>query len=320
LGLHLITGGAGFIGSHVADALHRLGRPVRLLDDLSTGKPNNIAHLIGRPGVEIVECDLRDAAGVAAAVRGVEVVHHHAARASVPRSIDDPAATHDINVTGTWRLLTAAKDAGVRRFVFAASSAAYGDGPESPKVETLPPRPISPYAAGKLAGEHYCRAASAVWGIETVSLRYFNVFGPRQDPAGQYAAAIPLFISALLAGRPPTVYGDGTQSRDFTYVENVVRANLLAADAPGPLRGEAVNVACGRAVSVNELIDRLNGLLGTAVAPVYRPARPGDVLHSRADISLAGRLLGYSPTVDLGEGLRRTVEWFRRPAGAGPVT
>lgn len=313
MGVHLITGGAGFIGSHLAEALLSQGRRVRVLDDFSTGRAGNLGTAAGA-GPEIRSGTVCDADAVRSAMEGVEVAYHLAAMASVPRSVADPVGCHRVNVDGTLNVLLAARDAGVRRVVFSGSSSAYGDDPAPLKHEDLPTRPISPYAAAKLAGEHYCRAFSAVYGLDTVVLRYFNVFGPRQDPAGPYAAAVPVFLTAMLAGRAPVVFGDGGQSRDFTYVDNVVSANRLAADAPGPFAGEAFNIAAGGAVTLLEVIDRLNALLGTAIRPEHRPARAGDIRHSAADITRARDRLGYRPAVGFAEGLARTVDWFRRNA------
>jgi len=310
----VVTGGAGFIGSHIVAALLERGRRVRVVDNFITGHPANVQRFITHPGFEVVKVDIRDRAAIARAVDGAEVVFHQAALASVPRSIDDPVASHEANAGGTLNVLIAARDAKVKRVVYAGSSSAYGDNPVSPKHEDLPAQPISPYAASKLAGEHYCRAFSAAYGLSTVCLRYFNVFGPRQDPKSQYAAAIPLFVTSVLAGKPPTVYGDGEQSRDFTYIENVVSANLLAAAAPANLMGESINVACGSAVTVNRILLRINELLGMNVPAEHIPARVGDIRHSLADISLARKLLGYEPAVDFDEGLQRAIEWYRSAA------
>ena len=308
MAVYLVTGGAGFIGSHIVQALLERGDAVRVLDDFSTGKRENIAEFADR--IELIEADLNDAAALRQGVADVEAVFHEAALASVPRSVDDPAATNRANVDGTVALLNAAREANVRRVVFAASSAAYGDQPGFPRREDMAPQPLSPYAASKVAGEYYLQAFTLCYGLETVALRYFNVFGPRQDPASQYAAAIPIFISRLLSGKPPTVYGDGTQSRDWTYVANVVHANLLAAEAP-EAAGKVINVACGHTVSVNGVIEEIQKALGTSLTPEYAPARAGDVLMSDADISLARELLQYEPVVSFDEGLSRTVAWFR---------
>lgn len=244
------------------------------------------------------------------AMRDIDVVLHEGALPSVPRSVDDPAGTHRHCVDATFTLLMAARDAGVKRFVYAASSSAYGDTPTLPKVETMTPAPLSPYAVGKLVGEYYCSVFSSVFGLETISLRYFNVFGPHQDPASQYAAAIPAFVTAILQDRRPTVYGDGEQSRDFTYIDNVVEANLLAARAR-KTHGEVVNVACGEAVTVNAIIEAINDLLGKHIRPIYEPSRPGDVKHSLADITAARNLIGFNPIVLFREGLEKSIDWYR---------
>ena len=304
----LVTGGAGFIGSHIAAALVARGDRVRVLDNFCTGNRENIAAL-GK-GVEFVEGDLAKASDIARAVDGVEVVFHQAALASVPRSVDTPLDTNDACVTGTVMLLDGARKAGVRRVVFAGSSSAYGDQPTPAKNEKLLPMPLSPYAAAKLAGEFYCQAFTKTYGLETVTLRYFNVFGPRQDPKSQYAAVIPKFITEILAGQQPTIFGDGKQSRDFTYIDNVVQGNLLAADAPAAV-GQTVNVACGESFDLLQVMDGINKALGTDVKPIFEPARVGDVRDSLADISLARQLLKYEPVVDFEEGLRRTVEYYK---------
>ena len=308
----LVTGGAGFIGSHIAEALVRRGDRVRVLDNLSTG---HLANLDGfREPIDFIEADITDAEAVARAVAGVDCVFHEAALASVPRSIEQPLATHAACVTGAVILLDAARRAGVRRVVYAGSSSAYGDQPTCSKRETDLPAPISPYAAAKLATEQYCRAFTATYGLETVVLRYFNVFGPRQDPNSPYSAVIPLFITAMLTGNQPVIFGDGRQSRDFSYVANVVRANLLAADAPGAA-GHVFNVANGRSTDLLTLIDSLNELLGLDVKPRHEPARVGDVRESLADITQARKLLGYEPVVEFEEGLRRSIEYYRSLVG-----
>jgi UDP-glucose 4-epimerase len=309
----LVTGGAGFIGSHLVEALLARGRRVRVLDNFSTGDPANLAAV--RDDVEVIDGDITDRTSLTAALRGVAVVFHQAALASVPRSVADPVATHEACATGTLNVLLAARDAGVRRVVYAASSSAYGNSARLPKRESDPTAPLSPYAVAKLAGEHYCAAFSEVYGLETVRLRYFNVFGPRQTPDSPYAAVIPLFLREMLAGRRPHVHGDGEQSRDFTFVEDVVRANLLAAEAPG-VSGQVYNVAGGRRVSLLQLVAALNALLGTDISPAHGPPRPGDVRHSQADISRAAADLGYSPRVSIEAGLRRCVKFFtgRAPA------
>ncbi len=308
MGTYLVTGGAGFIGSHIASALVARGDTVRVLDNLSTGHLGNMASF--RENVEFFEADLLDSDAVAQAVDGVDCVFHEAALASVPRSVDFPLDTNAACVTGTVTLLNAARLAGVRRVVYAASSSAYGDQPTSSKRETDLPLPLSPYAAAKLAGEYYCRAFAATYGLATVALRYFNVFGPRQDPKSEYSAVIPRFITAILSGQQPVVYGDGLQSRDFTFVANVVHANLLAAEAPG-VAGRVLNVANGTQFSLLTLLDAINKLLGTKVQPRHDPPRVGDVRESLADITQARQLLGYEQQVDFEEGLRRSIDYYR---------
>lgn len=307
----LVTGGAGFIGSHIAETLARHHNHVRVLDNLSTGHLANLDSF--RDRVEFVEGDLLDAETVERVVDGVDCVFHQAALASVPRSVKDPLATNAACVTGTLTLLDAARRAGVRRLIYAASSSAYGDQPFSCKRETDLPGPLSPYAVAKLAGEHYCRAFTATYKFETVAIRYFNVFGPRQDPNSPYSAVIPRFITAILSGKQPTVFGDGLQSRDFTYVANVVEANLLAADAQD-VAGRVFNVACGGSINLLQLLDSLNDLLGTDVQPIFEKPRPGDVRQSLADISLARKLLDYEPSIDFHEGLRRSIEYYKQIA------
>jgi UDP-glucose 4-epimerase len=307
----LVTGGAGFIGSHLVERLLRDGHRVRVLDNFTTGAREHLAFARGDSRLEVLEGDLRDPDAVRAAVRGVEVVLHQAAMRSVPRSVDDPLGANDNNVTGTLNLLLAARAAGVRRLVYASSSSVYGDRPDLPKREEQPPAPISPYAVSKLAGELYCQAWSGLYGLETVALRYFNVFGPRQDPASQYAAVIPRFITRALRGEPLEVHGDGTQSRDFTYVDNVVEVNRLAAAAPG-VAGEVFNVGCGDRVSLLEIVGTLERLLGRPLERRHTARRPGDVPHTQADIGKAKRFLGYAPLVEFEEGLRRTIAFFRR--------
>jgi UDP-glucose 4-epimerase len=309
----LVTGGAGFIGSHLVEALVERGRAVRVLDDFSTGSPANLEAV--RDRVEVIDGDITDLETVRAAMAGVEVVFHQAALASVPRSVANPLATHRACADGTLHVLLAARDAGVRRVVYAASSSAYGNAARLPKTETDPTAPLSPYAAAKLAGENYCAAFSEVYGLETVRLRYFNVFGPRQSPDSPYAAVIPRFLEALTAGRAPVLHGDGRQSRDFTFVADVVQANLLAAAAPG-VSGRVYNIACGRRTTLLELVEHLNRLLGTAIAPTHTPSRPGDVRHSQADIERARTDLGYHPTTDVATGLERCLEWWQETCTA----
>ena len=305
---YLVTGGAGFIGSHLVEALVHRGGKVRVLDSFATGRTENLAAVAD--DVELVAGDVTDEAAVARAVAGCEVVFHQAALASVPRSVEAPLASHAACATSTLVVLHEARKAGARRVVYAASSSAYGNQPQPHKRETDLPSPLSPYAAAKLAGEMYCEAFWHSYGFEAVALRYFNVFGPRQDPSGPYAAVIPLFIQALLAGRQPVIYGDGGQTRDFAFVENVVQANLLAAEAHGA-GGKVFNVGCGTAISLLDLLRELNAILGTSVQPIFHPPRAGDVRDSLADISRARQVLGYQPQVSLAEGLRRTVEYYR---------
>jgi len=310
----LVTGGAGFIGSHIVEALVRRGDRVRVLDNLSTGFLANLDAV--RESIEFIEADLVDAEAVARAVADVDCVFHQAALASVPLSVEHPLRTHAACATGTVTLLDAARRAGVRRVVYASSSALYGDRPGGAKHETDLPAPISPYGAAKLAAEYYCGAFSASFPVQTVALRYFNVFGPQQDPKSPYAAVIPIFITAILSGRAPVIFGDGRQSRDFTYVADVVQANLLAADAPAAAN-RVMNVATGRSIDLLELLAGLNEVLGTRIEPVFAPPRPGDIRESTADISLARTLLGYEPRVSLIDGLRRSIEYYRRVIGKG---
>ena len=307
----LVTGGAGFIGSHVVRGLLQRGWRVRVLDDLSAGSRSNLSEL--GDGVELIVGDICDLATCQKAASGCQYVFHLAALGSVPRSVDDPLRTHRINVTGTLNVLIGARDAGAKRVVFSASSSAYGDTPTLPKREEMMPRPMSPYAVSKLAGEHYCKAFTACYGLQTVSLRYFNVFGPRQDPNSQYAAVIPAFISRLLKGERPVIYGDGEQTRDFCYVDNVVNANLLAVDAAN-VSGETANIACGERTSLNAMLRVMNDSLGTKIEPQYLPARKGDVRDSLAALDEAKRVIGYEPRVKFEEGLRRSIEWYRAHA------
>jgi UDP-glucose 4-epimerase len=304
----LVTGGAGFIGSNICRKLVSQNCFVRVIDNLLTGKKANLATVLDK--IEFIEADMGDEEIARSAMKDIDVVLHQGALPSVPRSVDDPAATHKHCVDATFTLLLAARDAGIKRFVYASSSSAYGDTPTLPKVETMPQKPLSPYAVGKLVGEHYCSVFYKVFGLETVSLRYFNVFGPHQDPTSQYAAAIPAFVTAILKGKPPTVFGDGLQSRDFTYVENVVKANLLAAGAEHTA-GQVLNIACSEAVTVNETIDIINELLGKNIKPIYADPRPGDIKHSLADITLAQKTLGYEPAVTFKKGLQLSIDWYR---------
>ena len=307
MGHFLVTGGAGFIGSHLASALIARGDRVRVLDNLSTGKRENLADLAD--AIDFVEADFRDAAACARACDGIDVVFHEGALPSVPKSVDNPPASHEANVNGTFNVLLAARDAGVKRVVYAASSSAYGDTPTLPKTEDMLPTPLSPYAVQKLMGEYYCKVFYDCWGLETLSLRYFNVFGSRQDPASQYAAAIPAFVTAILKDEPPTIYGDGEQTRDFTHIDNVVHANLLAADA-AETHGEVINIACGERVSINQIIAQINRLLGKSVTPNYVEPRAGDVKHSLADIGLARKVIGFEAKIDFDEGLKLAIEWY----------
>ncbi|HEY7327909.1 MAG TPA: SDR family oxidoreductase [Gemmataceae bacterium] len=305
----LVTGGAGFVGSHLVEALVERGDTVRVLDNFSTGDLANLQHVRSR--INVLDGDITNLATVQTAMEDVELVFHEAALASVPRSIANPLATHHACVTGTLHVLMAAREAGVRRVVYAASSSAYGGSRKLPKDEDDPTLPLSPYAVAKLAGEHYCAAFAGVYGLETVRLRYFNVFGPRQSPSSPYAAVIPKFIEAMTSGRGPLIHGDGKQSRDFTYVADVVQANLLAAEAPG-VHGKVYNIACGRRTSLLELVQHLNTLLGTDIQPVHADARPGDVRHSLASIDEARNDLEYEPTTDIVTGLRHCLAWWRQ--------
>jgi nucleoside-diphosphate-sugar epimerase len=305
----LVTGGGGFIGSHTVDRLLGDGHDVRVLDNFATGRRENLLDVLS--DIDLVEGDIQSYERVSNAVRECEIVIHEAALPSVPRSVQDPLTSNATNVTGTLNVLLASRDAGIKRVIYASSSSIYGASPELPKHEGLLPQPISPYAVAKLAGEGFCRSFWEVFGLETVALRYFNVFGPRQDPFSQYSAVIPNFITALMDGRSPTVFGDGEQSRDFTYVGNVVEGNVLAMDADG-VGGKVFNVAAGQRTSLNELLQTLEQLSGRRVDPSYEVPRPGDVRHSHADISAAERELGFRPRVSVEEGLRLTLDWFGR--------
>ncbi|HUU09201.1 MAG TPA: SDR family oxidoreductase [Phycisphaerae bacterium] len=306
--VYLVTGGGGFIGSNLVRGLLARGDNVRVLDNFSTGFRENLEEV--RADVDLVEGDVRNADACLRAARGAEVVFHLAAVPSVPQSMADPQTSFEANLVGMHQMLMAAREAGARRFVFSASSAAYGDSEDLPKRETMPMLPLSPYAAAKAAGELYAATFWRAYGLQTVSLRYFNVFGPRQDPTNQYAGVIAAFASRMLRGRPPVIYGDGTQSRDFIYVENVVHANLLAAGAD-EVHGEVVNIGSAEATDLNRMVAVFNDILGTDLAPVYDPPRAGDVMHSLADIAAARQLLGYEPRVRFAEGLRQTIEWYR---------
>ena len=310
--LCLVTGGAGFIGSHLVRRLLELGHAVRVLDNFSTGHRKNLAEVASQ--IELFEGDICDTAMAERTIKGTEAVFHLAARASVPRSVEFPREANEVNVNGTLNLLLAARDAGTRRFVYSASSAAYGDTPTLPKVESMAPMPLSPYAVSKLAAEHYCACFAHVYGLETISLRYFNVFGPRQDPNSSYAAAIPAFVTRVLAGQRPTVFGDGEQSRDFCYIDNVVNANVLAFQAP-KLAGEVVNIACGERITLNRIIELINQYLRTSIAPEYQDPRPGDVRHSLAALDAARRVIGYEPRIMFAEGLERSIAWYKQAAG-----
>jgi UDP-N-acetylglucosamine 4-epimerase len=310
---YLVTGGAGFIGSNIVDELLGRGDAVRVLDDFSTGREENVRHFAGE--VDLIRGDIRDAATVGSAVAGVDFVIHQAALASVQRSIDNPVESSEVNIQGTLNLLDAAVKHSVRRFVYASSSSVYGDSEVLPKVETMKPRPKSPYAITKLCGEWYCNVFSEIHGLPTVSLRYFNVFGPRQDPNSQYAAVIPIFVRQLLDGESPTIYGDGEQSRDFTYVRNVVRANIRACEA-NTQGAKVYNVACGDRFDLNYLYERLKSLLGSDLDAKYGPPRMGDVKHSQADIEAVSKELGFEVEIGFEEGLEATVAWYREQ-GAG---
>ena len=313
MALYLVTGGAGFIGSNIVRALLERGEKVRVLDNFATGKRANLAEF--EKHIEIIAGDVRDREVARCAVEAVDFVLHQAALGSVQRSVEDPHTTNEVNLTGTLNLLWAAKEANVRRFVFASSSSVYGNTPTLPKEESMSPQPISPYAVSKLAAERYALSFHLVYGLETVALRYFNVFGPKQDPDSQYAAVIPRFITALLQGKPPVIYGDGEQSRDFTYVDNVVHANLLACTAP-EAPGQFMNVACGERYSLNQLVKCLFEILDKRVFPVYEKERAGDVKHSMAAIDHATRVLSFAPHVKFQEGLQRTVSWYLGQAQA----
>jgi nucleoside-diphosphate-sugar epimerase len=307
MAFYLVTGGAGFIGSHLTEELARRGHTVRVADSLITGKRANLSHV---PGVEFLEGDLADLAFAARAVSGVDYVLHQAAIPSVPRSVKDPITSNRANVDASLNVLVAARDAGVKRLVYAGSSSAYGDTPTLPKREDMPPNPLSPYALQKLVAEQYCQMFTQLYGLETVTTRYFNVFGPRQDPSSPYSGVISLFSTALIDGRQPTIYGDGEQTRDFTYIANVVDGVLRAAEANG-VAGEVINVATGGRISLNELLRVMNGIMGTNIQPIYAEPRAGDVKDSQADISKAETLMGYRPRVSLEEGLKHTMAWCR---------
>jgi UDP-glucose 4-epimerase len=304
---YLVTGGAGFIGSNIVKELLRRGEKVRLLDNFATGKRENLLPFNGDPNLEVIEGDLRSFHIVRDAVRGCDYVLHQGALPSVPRSIKDPITSNEVNINGTLHILEAAREFGVKRVVFASSSSVYGNNATLPKVETMPVAPLSPYALTKYAGERYCQVFHALYGVETVALRYFNVFGPNQDPNSQYSAVIPKFIKMIKEGRRPVIYGDGTQSRDFTFVSNNVEANLLACTAPD-VAGEVFNIACGERYTLLDLVHTINEILGTRVEPLFEPPRPGDVKHSLADIEKAKRMLGFEVKVKFREGLEKTIQ------------
>jgi UDP-glucose 4-epimerase len=307
--VYVVTGGGGFIGSHIVEELIRRKQTVKVIDNFSTGKRENIEPFEG--DAEIIEADIAEAKNLSQFLKGTDYVIHQAAIPSVPKSMIDPVKSHNANVTGTLRVLVACREAGVKRVVYASSSSLYGDSPTLPKHEGMAPNPLSPYGAQKLFGEMYCQVFTRAYGLETVSLRYFNVFGPRQDATSQYSGVLALFIPAVLQDRRPTIYGDGLQSRDFTYVQNVVEGNLLACTAPG-VAGQVFNVACGDRITVNSMLQQINKIVGKDVAPIYGEPRPGDIKHSQAEISRAKEKLGYEPQVTFEEGLRRTIDWYRR--------
>lgn len=312
MALYLVTGGAGFIGSNLVEELLRQGSEVRVIDNFATGKPENLKPFDGR--IDFREVDICDLKALKEAVRGVDYVLHQAAIPSVPKSVIDPITSHNADLTGTLHVLWAAKEAGVKRLVYAASSSAYGDNPELPKREDMPSRPISPYGLMKYVGEEYCRLFTQLYELETVSLRYFNVFGPRQDPSSPYSGVLSRFITTMLAGKRPVIFGDGEQSRDFTFVANVVRGNLLACHASG-VAGKMYNLACSERINLNQVVAQLNSILGTALEPVYEANRVGDIKHSLADISQAKADLKYLPSVQFQGGLRITVDWYRANLG-----
>jgi nucleoside-diphosphate-sugar epimerase len=311
---YLVTGGAGFIGCNLTRYLLAKDHEVVVLDNFATGKRDNIAEIVDQ--ITLIEGDIRHRETVDRAIAGCTAVFHEAALGSVPRSVEDPVTSHDVNVNGTINVLESARAAGVKRIVFAASSSAYGDQEESPKHENMVPRPISPYAASKLACEAYLRGYAAVYGLETLCLRYFNVFGPYQDPFGAYAAVIPAFVSSLLKGKQPVVFGTGEQSRDFCFIQNVCLANWLAANAPAEVcKGQSLNIACHKATSLNQILQQLGELLNVKVDADYQPMRRGDVMHSLADVSLAKETIGYEPQVYFEEGLQKAIDWYRENLG-----
>ncbi len=305
--MYLVTGGAGFIGSHIVESLVNQHQDIRVLDNFLTGKKENIADFIDK--IELIEGDIRDFQTCEKALTGVDFVLHQAALPSVPRSIEDPILTNEINVSGTLNLLVASRNAKVKRFVFASSSSVYGDDPSLPKDESMTGIPLSPYAASKIIGEKYCQVFSQNYGLDTVSLRYFNVFGPRQDPDSPYSAVIPIFIAKMKKGESPTIFGDGEQSRDFTFVRNVIDGNLLALEAH-EVSGEIINIACGDSITVNTLFQKIRDFQKKDIDPVYEKPRPGDIMHSFADITKAKKMLGFEPAVSLDDGLEETILWF----------
>jgi len=309
MAVYVVTGGGGFIGSHIVEELLRRNETVRVIDNFSTGKWENVEPFEG--GAEIIEADIAEGKNLLRFLKGADFVIHQAAIPSVPKSILDPVKSHHANVNGTLQLLNASREANVRRVVYASSSSVYGDSPTLPKHEGMMPNPLSPYGAQKLFAEIYCQVFSRVYGLETVSLRYFNVFGPRQDSTSQYSGVLALFIPAVLQNKRPTIYGDGRQSRDFTYVQNVVEANLLACTVAG-VAGQVFNVACGDRITVNSMLQQINKITGKDIAPIYADPRPGDIKHSQADITRAKEHLGYQPKISFAEGLRNTIEWYRR--------
>ena len=307
----LVTGGAGFIGSNLTEELLKRGHVVRVLDDFSTGKRENLIFDVKYPSLKVIEGDIRDLHTCQKAVEGMEYVFHQGALPSVQRSVEDPETSNAVNAGGTLNILLAARVKGVKRVIYASSSSVYGDTPTLPKHEEMPTNPLSPYALQKCVGEHYCRLFYQLYGLETISLRYFNIFGPKQDPNSLYSAVIPKFIDALIRDRPPVIFGDGEQSRDFTYIENVVQANLLAMSAEH-LHGEAINIACGKRISLNQLFHVLKEILGSKVSPLYQEPRKGDVKHSLADIRKGKEIVGYEPTVGVEIGLKKTADFFSK--------
>jgi len=309
MAVYVVTGGGGFIGSHIVEELLRRNEIVRVIDNFSTGKWENLEPFEG--GAEIIEADIAEGKNLPRFLEGADYVIHQAALPSVPKSILDPVKSHHANVNGTLQLLNASREANVKRVVYASSSSVYGDSPTLPKHEGMMPNPLSPYGAQKLFAEIYCQVFSRAYGLETVSLRYFNVFGPRQDSTSQYSGVLALFIPAVLQSKRPTIYGDGLQSRDFTYVQDVVEANLLACAVPG-VAGQVFNVACGDRITVNSMLQQINKITGKDIAPIYADPRPGDIEHSQADITRAKEHLGYQPKISFEEGLRNTIEWYRK--------